>query len=206
MHKILIVCLGLFLTGAAFADDVAVVKERTDCAELKAQIDDLVASGDADAADTLAALQATYRTDCTKRASGRGARTIAATRGSSVKATEPIAEPVAEAAPEVVIAEKCDAPDANGCCPGEEFVDMGDAGLFCCVGDMCFPPMEPAAPEKTTEEIAAEIAANIAKGLCGDGTKPNKFGCCTGEKFTDLGNLVFACCPADGGDCYPPMN
>lgn len=42
----------------------------------------------------------------------------------------------------------CDgqAPDENGCCPGEELVDLGDQGLNCCPiadpnGD-CFPPLE----------------------------------------------------------------
>lgn len=36
-----------------------------------------------------------------------------------------------------------DAPDADGCCAGEELVDMGDGTLMCCaIGtDECFPPM-----------------------------------------------------------------
>ena len=35
------------------------------------------------------------------------------------------------------------APDADGCCAGEELVDMGDGTLMCCaIGtDECFPPM-----------------------------------------------------------------
>lgn len=35
------------------------------------------------------------------------------------------------------------APDADGCCTGEELVDMGDGTLMCCaIGtDECFPPM-----------------------------------------------------------------
>lgn len=63
----------------------------------------------------------------------------------------------------------------------------------------------PLQPEQSEEERIAEIAANIEKGLCGDGTKPNKFGCCSGEKFTDMGDLVFACCPPEG-ECFPPIN
>jgi len=56
------------------------------------------------------------------------------------------------------------------------------------------------------EEIAAVFDANIAAGLCGDGTKPNRFGCCAGETFTDLGNATFACCPNKlSGDCFPPI-
>ena len=55
--------------------------------------------------------------------------------------------------------------------------------------------------------VDAETAArNVSSGLCEDGSKPNKFGCCEGETFTDMGNLVFACCPDDGGTCYPPIN
>jgi len=71
-------------------------------------------------------------------------------------------------------------------------------------------------PEKTPEEIAAETAAleverqaqieeNLAKGLCGDGSKPNKYGCCPGEVFKQLEHFDFACCPKDGdGDCHEP--
>lgn len=34
-------------------------------------------------------------------------------------------------------------PDANGCCPGESFVDMGAEGFNCCpdAGGDCFPPI-----------------------------------------------------------------
>jgi hypothetical protein len=35
-------------------------------------------------------------------------------------------------------------PDANGCCPGETFTDMGEQGFNCCpdAGGDCFPPIE----------------------------------------------------------------
>lgn len=29
-------------------------------------------------------------------------------------------------------------------------------------------------------------------------------GCCAGEIYTDMGDLGFNCCPADG-DCFPPI-
>lgn len=61
---------------------------------------------------------------------------------------------------------------------------------------------EPVAEPKLTAE---QITENINAGLCADGSKPNKFGCCGDEKFKDLGNTVFACCPPDGGDCFPPI-
>lgn len=59
-------------------------------------------------------------------------------------------------------------------------------------------------PVETDEEKYARMAENLDSGLCPDGTSPNKFGCCGDEKFTDLGNLEFACCPKEG-DCFPPV-
>lgn len=69
-------------------------------------------------------------------------------------------------------------------------------------------------PVKTPEEIAAEaaeqkakIAENLAKGLCGDGAKPNRYGCCEGEKFKEVSQMQFACCPKEGdGKCHEPLN
>lgn len=51
-----------------------------------------------------------------------------------------------------------------------------------------------------------QIAKNIEAGLCADGTEPNKFGCCAGETFKDLGNLVFACCKDETDECFPPIS
>ena len=61
--------------------------------------------------------------------------------------------------------------------------------------------VETAKPELTSQQIKA----NLEAGLCSDGTKPNKFGCCNGEIFKDMGNNEFACCPKQGGDCFPPI-
>lgn len=85
--------------------------------------------------------------------------------------------------------------------------------------------VKPAVKEDTQQEKKAEVKkadeaetevdpmvaleqelANLDAGLCADGSKPNKFGCCGDEIFKDLGNTVFACCPRDGvGDCFPPI-
>lgn len=69
------------------------------------------------------------------------------------------------------------------------------------------PEPEPV-PEKTPEELAAEAAAieeNRAKGLCDDGVKPNRYGCCAGEKFKEVSQMKFACCPREGdGECVEP--
>ncbi|MDR0741198.1 MAG: hypothetical protein LBF28_00285 [Rickettsiales bacterium] len=40
---------------------------------------------------------------------------------------------------------------------------------------------------------------------CEDGTTPDANGCCTGETYTDMGEQGFNCCPAAGGDCFPPL-
>ncbi len=205
MRKIITVFAGIVFSVSAIAADVT---QRASCADIKARMDELSARADLNDADasTLDDLRVSYRRDCMTRAAGRGARTIAATRAPATKDGDtPAATTTTEEKP--VIAEPCDTPDANGCCPGEEFADMGADGKFCCKGEMCFPPMDvtPAAPQKSEEQIAAEIAANIEKGLCGDGTKPNKFGCCTGEVFKDLGNTEFACCKKDTNECFPPM-
>lgn len=67
--------------------------------------------------------------------------------------------------------------------------------------------VEPIAP-KTPEELAAEqekIEENRANGLCDDGTKPNRYGCCAGEKFKEISQMNFACCPKDGdAECIEP--
>lgn len=72
---------------------------------------------------------------------------------------------------------------------------------------------EPQEPELTPEEIAEIEAAyaqqaseNIARGLCPDGAKPNRFGCCAGEKFTEVSAMRYACCPKEGdGECFEPL-
>lgn len=70
------------------------------------------------------------------------------------------------------------------------------------------PVPEPVVVEKTPEELAAEqaiIEENRAKGLCDDGVKPNRYGCCAGEKFKEISQMKFACCPKTGdGECTEP--
>ena len=56
-------------------------------------------------------------------------------------------KPKHEAAPAESSAITCDGganPDANGCCPGETYTDMGADGFNCCpdAGGDCFPPIE----------------------------------------------------------------
>ncbi len=55
--------------------------------------------------------------------------------------------------------------------------------------------------------LTYDINWNIFKepALCMDGTQPDKHGCCSGEIYTDMGELGFNCCPETGGDCFPPI-
>jgi hypothetical protein len=48
-----------------------------------------------------------------------------------------------EAPPVTLNCEDGTPPDANGCCPGEVYTDMGEQGFNCCpdTGGDCFPPI-----------------------------------------------------------------
>jgi hypothetical protein len=52
---------------------------------------------------------------------------------------------------------------------------------------------------------APESAPAEATLTCSDGTPPDANGCCTGEVYTDMGEMGFNCCPEAGGDCFPPL-
>lgn len=212
MKTILTTIFAVVLCMPVFADDATTnVTERTTCVDMQAQITEMSANenmSDADATK-LSELRTKYRNTCMRRAgAARGSRTIANAR---LKNVSDASANTTNSTPEQITAPACDAPDEYGCCPNETFSTV-DGVQYCCQndGDICFVPMvvlkeeKPAATEKTAEEIAAEIKSNIAKGLCGDGTTPNKYGCCGDEQFKDLGGS-FACCPKSGGDCFPPI-
>jgi hypothetical protein len=56
----------------------------------------------------------------------------------------PFAKPAETVEQDVLTCDGGIAPDANGCCPGETFTDMGEDGWNCCpdTGGDCFPPIE----------------------------------------------------------------
>lgn len=229
LFKICCMCTVLGITAfSAHGDDLAAqgVAVRTDCATVRADIARLgaIEEPSADEEAELATLQSTYRRDCAPRANGRGA-TVRAARGVAAKSTQTTATAaVTVAAPTDALGkylaakkENCDMlnsamvelkkdavanadmlkymqtqydADCNKVETESTVTDAGDA--------------EPVAPTDTRTE-AEIVADNLAAGLCADGTEPNKFGCCTDETFRDMGNAVFACCPKQGGDCFPPM-
>ena len=47
--------------------------------------------------------------------------------------------------------------------------------------------------------------ADVPEFVCKDNASPDINGCCPGEEYKDTGNQIFACCPTDGGECFPPI-
>lgn len=172
-------------SGAEFVDEGATtevpapraVVERMTCADINQRVEEL--REDVKAYPELAAdleyMLSRQRTACAARARRRPVHNYE--NVNPVKYFEPVEEVTEEQAPE-------DAPAAEPA-PAPEQV-----------------------PEKTPEELAADLAQieeNRAKGLCDDGTKPNRYGCCPGEKFKEVSQMKFACCPREGdGECIEP--
>lgn len=195
--KIFLILLSLFVMPLAYADEEVaesettglVVVERMSCFDINTKITELSAieEPDDDTIIELEKLKSDYRRKCMKSAGGRKT----AAQGRSVINNDPIEETevVEEVAEETTEVEQVTVkePDAK---PKEQNKKENSSGGV------------PA----TEEEIRMfEELVNLDMGLCADGTKPNKFGCCTDEIFKDLGNNVYACCPKTGGDCYPPL-
>ena len=191
--------------GVAYAADVAA---RQSCDEIMAEINmlsDATDLSDADAA-RLGSLRGQYRRSCVKSAGNRVASRAGAVTPTAVSANDD--------APAPTVLETARALRQQGCqtiLDGIEKLKSDPTPDTAQIAELqaqydadCTekPAATAAAPEIDPERIAELIGA----GFCADGTKPNRYGCCTGEKFTDLGNLVFACCPSDGGECFPPMN
>ena len=195
--KIFLILLSLFVMPLAYADEEVaesettglVVVERMSCLDINTKISELSAKEepDDDTIIELEKLKSDYRRKCMKSAGGRKT----AAQGRSVINNDPIEETevVEEVAEETTEVEQVTVkePDAK---PKEQNKKENLSGGM------------PA----TAEEVKMfEELMNLEMGLCSDGTKPNKFGCCTDEIFKDLGNNVYACCPKTGGDCYPPL-
>ena len=214
--KLPILLLGLTMVfGAAFADDAAVVQkvaERKSCADIKTEIANLSAIENPDdaTAENLKQLQAQQRSNCMPKSAGR--RTImrnvpsGAPKNTDVAKSDALSEYLANKKSNCdklnteieKLAARADDAESDTLASMRGVYDMDCA-------DKPAAANVAAAPEQTYEEWAAEFDANLAAGLCGDGTKPNRYGCCTGETFKDIGNAVFACCPKSGGLCFPPI-
>ena len=178
--KILIALMGLIAATGAFAEDVPSVTERVSCADVQAMISELAAIEEPtdDEIAELENLKIDYRSKCARSAAKRKSSAL---KNTVVAATVVVPEEVAEV--------EADATEtaAEVAVKDEEFVAEETV-------------------EIDEEALLAQELANLDAGLCIDGTKPNKFGCCADEVFKDLGNSVFACCPKTGdGECFPPI-
>lgn len=223
--KLPILFLSLIATFApAFADDVQQIVERKTCEQIKSEIAELsaIATPNDDQVAELNRLKLQQRANCTIKGGGR--RTISRnmpTVAEPVATVEPV-EIKSDALAEYLAAKQSNCDKLHGeiekltadTTNSERATNLADMqriyGADCVKSSVAehekpAETTEPPVPVKTEEEIAAEFDANLAAGLCGDGTKPNRFGCCPGETFKDLGDSVFACCPNMGGMCFPPI-
>lgn len=214
IYKLAIASMVAGFATAAVAAEIAAtanVTERKSCDEIATEIAELSAiiEPDEETLSALNTLKQQQRSYCQKRAGIRGVVAKNARR-IPIITTDDTAAPNDTTDTPVDVDNTCDTPDENGCCPGEKYTDMGELGFNCCpeTGGDCFLPMAVSVPDATEPEpelTDKERAANVASGLCTDGTKPNKFGCCGDELFKNLGNTVFACCSRSSGDCFPPI-
>ena len=217
--KISALFLCLFcVVGSAFADGGQKIIERKTCEQIKSEIATLsaVTNPTAEQQQDLAMLTSQQRANCSARGTGR--------RTSLRNNTQIVTKEVATTSGVDILDEYLSTKQANCDKLNAEIVKLTpDPKKEYLVVEMkkyydvdCAKPdentteviaqsVEDFGPVKTEEEIAAEFDANLAAGLCGDGTKPNKYGCCVDEIFRDMGNSVFACCPKTGGDCFPPI-
>lgn len=178
MKKILFAVF-LLLPCVCMAEEVAqAVVERPNCGEAKKQIDELKAIDilTDEESTKLKSLQDMYNAQCVQQ------------RTSKMRASVRAASSVATEQPVVTETLSCDSLQA-------EIEKLQTQYDKMCVVAIAEPESEPLTPE--------QIQDLRANGLCPDELKPNKFGCCDGETFKDVGNMEFKCCPNDGGECLP---
>lgn len=197
--KKFVALLGIMIAPSVFADDGAGVAARMTCADIQARMSELAAveEPDEDTVEELTKLKADYRRSCSRAARGRktsaGVRIIKEGTDNTEDATDTEEEiAVAEQAEEVIEV-------------FEEEITTDDEPMQDVDGETQESDVAPEQKNPLEDELLEQELANLDAGLCADGTKPNKFGCCGDEMFKDLGDTVFACCPKDGGDCFPPI-
>lgn len=221
--KFLTVLLGIFVASSAFADDVAVA-ERVTCADIQASITELseIEEPDEDVIDELTRLKADFRRSCQRTARGR--KTSASSRvvieaEKNPEEKQEVKEEILGKEEQPKKEEKKSEPEKKDVAQETVIDDTDEVEVK--VEDKT--DTSPDVVKETTEEVSEqseeveeeivlseedeveEIKKNLEAGLCADGTQPNKYGCCGDELFKDMGNTTFACCPKDGGDCFPPI-
>lgn len=209
----------LVCMGAAFAEDEVAPKlvERKTCVQIKAEMDDInyIENPDEAMQATLKQLQTQYRNNCMPKSAGRRKVIRNVSGGANPQKMADTIAATSDALSEYLASKKANCEKlnaeiekmatANDDSKSDTLASMRGIYDMDCAEKPAGPEPMPAVPEKSEEELNAEYDANLAAGLCGDGTKPNRYGCCTGETFKDLGNTTFACCPKAGGVCFPPI-
>ena len=203
MKKILFLVWGCTFSITAMADDLS-------CGDMQSKINELLAQENLSDDDSalLSSLRLSYRTDCTKRQASRS-YVSHSVRGTVQKKVDTGAENLdAVEADDLTNEVFYDAEKCNNL--KSEIDALSDENKVKEYEQYCAQYV--VEPELTDEELrlaeeaeAQRIADLLAQGLCPDGNKPNRFGCCTGEKFTDMGNLEFACCVDETSECFPPV-
>ncbi len=217
MNKQIKIIISFLIVGAFSVPAISAdISDRVDCGTIQNRIDALkgIETLDESQSAELAQLQTQYRTNCSKPASGRSSFSATrATSAAAIAAASQAAEPVVESVvvtPKSVLNEYLDYLQ-DLCTELKSNIDTLSVNG---VSKTDLQPLQNQYDADCTNidksavvEIDAETAAaNKAAGLCPDGSKPNKFGCCEGATFKDMGNLTFACCPDEGGECYQPIN
>ncbi|MFQ6739207.1 MAG: hypothetical protein ACLRFJ_00865 [Alphaproteobacteria bacterium] len=206
MKKILFLVLGCMFSMTAMADDLS-------CGDMQSKINELSAQENLSDDDSalLSSLRLSYRTDCAKRQASRS-YVSHSTRGTVQKKIDTGAENLDaveadDLANEVVgvvyDAEKCNnlKSEINASSDDDKVKEYEQY----CAQYVVEPELTDEELRLAEEAEAQRIADLLAQGLCPDGNKPNRFGCCAGEKFTDMGNLEFACCVDETNECFPPV-
>lgn len=201
--KILLMLLMVGVTFGAYATDevteletpAQAIVDRMSCSDISARMVELseIEEPDDDVTIELGKLKSDYRRKCMKSA---GKRKTAAKNRVIITVEESTSSPK-----EDVIEEKTEKTTETVEKQPEKIEEKVEK-----VEKTKITETQPVSMEATDAEIKMlHELMNLDMGLCADGTKPNKFGCCTDEIFKDMGNNVYACCPKTGGDCYPPL-
>ena len=199
--KILLMLLMVGVTFGAYATDevtesettAQAIVDRMSCSDISARMVELseIEEPDDDVTIELGKLKSDYRRKCMKSA---GKRKTAAKNRVIITVEESASSPKEDVVEEKTTETVEEQPEKI-----EEKVEEK-------VEKTKTTETQPVSMEATDAEIKMlHELMNLDMGLCADGTKPNKFGCCTDEIFKDMGNNVYACCPKTGGDCYPPL-
>ena len=207
MKKLIVLLMGFLVIMPTFAEDTeeidtaeevvveeseAVVVDRTSCADIQAQISELsdIEDPDEETVFQISTLKADYRRLCSRAA---GKRRASAKRGV-------VDIPAAPATVATATSEDASSSDKKSEMASESVeTTEKDAEKIIAEAAAELPP------EIDAEALYEQEMANLEAGLCADGSAPNKYGCCAGEIFKDLGNNEYGCCPKSGGKCLTPI-